>query len=238
MLNIAIVEDEKAAADNLCACLTRYTKDSGESFNIKVFDNGVKFLTGYQSNFDIVFMDIDMPDMDGLSAARKLRELDGKVVLIFVTNLAQFAIKGYEVDAMDYMLKPLNYPAFALKIKKAIRHCEKNETKEVYVTTGNGEVRFAASSVIFVEINVHHIVYHTESGDYPAYGTMKKVEQSLPAEGFYKCNSCYMVSLRHVSSVNGFTVTVGGHELIISHPRKKQFMEALHRYYGNVGGVN
>ena len=105
MVNIAVVEDNERERE----ILTEYLKRFSPQFAIEVFSSAVIFLTDYTPKYDIVFMDIDMPCLDGMSAAAKMRKLDDRTCLIFVTNLAKYAIKGYEVQAFDFMVKPLTY---------------------------------------------------------------------------------------------------------------------------------
>ena len=113
MFTVAIVEDEIDAARRLEVCLARYSQDHPDvRFDVTVFSEPTGFLDAYRPVWDIVFMDIEMPNMDGMSAARRLRVLDEQVILIFVTNMAQFAAKGYEVDALDYVIKPFSYNDF------------------------------------------------------------------------------------------------------------------------------
>ena len=232
MLNVAIVEDDKREADRLAEFLRRYAQDNGIRFNVKLFDSGIKFLDTYQAKYDIVFMDIDLPVLNGLETSRGLRKIDSTVALVFVTNLAQFAINGYEFDASDYMLKPLKYQSFSLKIKKVIDRCRRHRENEIKIKTPNGEVRFSSAAVIYVEVNLHNVTYHTEQGDYTAYGTMKQAAAQFPPEEFVLCNSCYLVNLRHVTMIEGYMIRLGEHELVISHPKRKKFIEALHAYYG------
>ena len=107
MYRIAIVEDEEQDYLRAQGYLNRYGQEKNISFNIQRYESAEVFLTNYQSQHDIVFMDIRMGGMDGMRAARKLREMDQAVILIFLTSLAQYAVQGYEVDALDYILKPL-----------------------------------------------------------------------------------------------------------------------------------
>ena len=232
-LNVAIVDDLPEEVEALAKLVERYCGKRGYELVLSRFNDSIRFIANYRSAYDLVFMDIDMPDMNGMQVAWQLRQTDEKVVLIFVTNLAQFAIQGYDVSATDYILKPVEYNVFAMKIRKAVQKCMRNHAKDVFVLTNGGEVRFSASSILYVEINAHSIIYHTESGDYSAYGTMKKVEQQLPPNEFFRCNYCFLVNLRHVSKIDGFIAYVGPYRVIISHPRKKKFIEALHGYYGN-----
>ena len=121
MRNIAIVEDEDAAASVLKGYIEKYAAKSGQQFHIERFTNGVDFLKDYQSIYSVVFMDIQMPQRDGMSTAFDLRELDKTVSIIFVTNLSQYAQKGYEVDAVSYLMKPVTYYDFELKFRINIK---------------------------------------------------------------------------------------------------------------------
>lgn len=109
LFSIAIVEDNDMEAQVLKEYLQRYASEMDSTIEIVRFNSGFKFLDGYKAKYDAVFMDIEMPDMDGMTAARKLRTYDKNIAIIFVTNMAKYAINGYEVDALDYFLKPVHY---------------------------------------------------------------------------------------------------------------------------------
>lgn len=235
MLNIAIVEDEWQCAKDLETCLKTYASEYKVEFNIFRYSKGTEFLFNYRSNFDIIFMDVDMPEMNGFQTAKKLRELDQNVLLIFVTFLAKYGHKGYEVDAMDYIIKPVEYETLRLKIEKAISRCRQKLNQEVMLPTREGEIRVSLSRLSYIEITGHDIVYHTDRGDFSYYGTLKMVEKLLPAGQFCRCNNGYLVNLRCVTRIEGDEVIVGDHRLQISRPRKKQFVEALHQYFMGTG---
>ena len=107
MLRIAIVEDEKDSLDRLTGLIKRYEKERDCECGVSVFGDGMNFVSDYCRVYDVVFMDIEMPFLDGMHAARKLRELDPSVMLVFVTRLASYALAGYEVDAAGYIVKPV-----------------------------------------------------------------------------------------------------------------------------------
>lgn len=104
MISVAIVEDNPTESENLCSLLKQYGDDASIEIKITKFDNGFKFLDGYKAVYDVVFLDIEMPEMDGMTVARKLRSFDRSIFIVFVTNMARYAIQGYEVDALDYFL--------------------------------------------------------------------------------------------------------------------------------------
>lgn len=233
MIGTAIVEDDNDAAEALARYLQRYGEEIDETFSVERFANAITFIENYKDNFDIVFMDIELPHMDGMSAAKLLRKRDNVVTLIFVTNMAQFAIKGYEVDALDFIVKPVKYHDFAFRMEKVVSRIRSREEKYLSVRESHGGyVKIIISHIKYVEIMNHKIVYHCEEGDFETYGTLKNVENILLDAHFARCNSCYLVNLKFVNSVKEFVVDVGGDKLKISQPKKKDFMRALNEYIG------
>ncbi|MBO4989036.1 MAG: response regulator transcription factor [Clostridia bacterium] len=226
MYQTAIVEDNERERETLKAYLERYS----DLFSVSVFSSAVDFLTNYVPKYDLVFMDIDMPYLDGMSAAKKLRETDDKVCIIFVTNLAKFAIKGYEVSAFDFIVKPVAYSNFALKMDRVMNHFAAKTEKEVLIRTEGNLVRVSVSNICYAEITNHKIVYHTVEKEIVSYGTLKSVEELLNDPLFVRCNKCYLVNLRFVSAIEGSFAIVGKDKLLISYPRRASFEKALADY--------
>ena len=123
MFKVAIVEDDRVASDTLKEYIERFAAEKNEKIEAEVFEDGLKFIGGYKPVYDIVFMDVVMPGINGIETAKKLREIDNGVVLVFITSMAQYAINGYEVDAADFLLKPVSYFTFSLKLAKIMRRC-------------------------------------------------------------------------------------------------------------------
>lgn len=146
--------------------------------------------------------------------------------------MAQYAVHGYEVDAMDYIVKPLNYFSFSLKMKRAVKQIHSREKQQFIINTRNGLVKTSIDEIKYVEVLGHKVIYHLEEKDVEAYGSMKKVMEELPNNTFALCNNCYYVNLYYVTSVEGYLVSIGEIQLQISHPRKKSFMKALNDYVG------
>ncbi len=233
MIKIAIVEDEKIQADNFIKYLNRFAIENDLKFSVTHFPNGARFLKTYRRQFDLVFMDIELPEMNGMEVSAKLREMDTDVIIIFVTNLAQYAVKGYEVDALDFVVKPVTYPVMALKVQRAvdrITRTVKRDSREISVKEGDYIRTIKHGNVKYVEILGHKIVFHTTEGVFKSYGTLKKLEEEFKDSNFQRCNSCYLVNLKFVSSVVGHSVFVDGEELQISQPRRKAFVRALNAY--------
>ena len=234
MIKIAIVEDELDYQEQLKNYLHQYEKESGEIFDITTFRDGDEIVYKYHSEFDIILMDVEMKLMDGMSAATEIRKMDKEVVIIFITNMAQYAIKGYEVDALDYVLKPVSYFAFTQRLMRAIERMKKRENKYILVNGKNGMTRLDVSKIYYVESIGHDLSFHTNTGEYLATGTMKDIEEELKNINFFRGNKGYMINLAHVESVEDGCAIVKGEALVLSRARKKEFMETLTKYWGEV----
>lgn len=227
MRNIAIVEDEDSAAALLKGYIEKYSEKTGQQFQVVRFKNGVEFLDGYKSSYSVVFMDIQMPQRNGMNVAFDLRKIDKTVSIIFVTNLSQYAQKGYEVDAVSYLIKPVSYYDFAMKFRKALDIYAMNEEQKIAIAVAGGLCRISTDKLMYVEVVKHRLYYHLVDDVIEVTGVLSKVENELKQYGFMRCNQCFLVNPKFVVSVKGFNVQVGNETLIISRPRKSAFMEEL-----------
>lgn len=231
MIRVAVVEDEAQAAKTVKEYLSRYEMENSIKFDLKTFPNAISLLERYTAEYDLIFMDIRMPYMNGMDAAHRLRALDQKVMLIFLTSLTQYAVAGYEVDALDYIIKPVNYYDFALKLTRAVKRIPAPETTDsITISTEVGWIRLDTGDIRYIETDGHHVLYHTLCGDYRQYSTLNDLEKKLVQYGFFRCNSCYLVNLRYVTSVKAYTAFLDICELKISQPRKKEFLRRLATY--------
>ncbi len=234
MIQIAIVEDEKEYSDQLTSYLKQYEQEKGQNFEITAFSDGDGILKDYHAQFDIILMDVEMRFVDGMSAAEEIRKVDAEVVIIFITNMAQYAIRGYAVDALDYVLKPVSYFAFSQRLQRAIGRMKKRETKTISLSTKNGVVRIDVADICFVESQGHTIFIHKKNEVLEMSGTMKNLEEQLSGESFFRGNKGYLINLAHVESVKDGCAIVNDNALVLSRARKKDFMEALTGYWGGV----
>lgn len=227
MVRIAVVEDSMTDWTILSDHLDRYGKTKLEKLSISRFPDGMDFISDYKADFDIILMDIDMPHMNGLDTARRLRQVDEDVALIFITNLAQYAINGYEVRALDFMVKPVEYGELEYKLDRALLYCHRHGGDTLTLESAGVARRVPLRTIYYVEVYNHSLIYHTADGDITAHGQLKDLESDSRFEGFAKCNSCYLVNCEQVMQVHPDHVLVGGDRLPISRRRKKTFMSRL-----------
>ncbi len=235
MMRVAIVEDDNAAAERLESYLNRFSEESGEATSVRRFSDPVGLLNRY-AGFDLVLMDIEMPNMNGMEGARRLREIDHSAKLIFVTNMAQYAAKGYEVEAMDFLVKPVVYSDFAFKMKRVQNAIRAGRKRELLIPIAGGIVRENADELVYVEVIGHRLTYHFMDRTVEARGTIGSTEEALKDLHLMRPHNSYLINPKFIDRVQSYTVTVNGEELSISRNRRKDFLQQLGDWYAK-GGV-
>ena len=235
MLRIAVVEDDKTYAAQLKEYLVRYGTEKNQKISVALFPDGEDIVTDYSAEFDIILMDVEMTFMDGMTTAERIREKDNEVVIIFITNMPQYAIQGYKVDALDYVLKPISYFAFSQRIERALTRVKKKEATYITVAQKGGKKKLNVDKICYVEVRDHDLIYHSTKGDIVTKSSMKEAEDTLGGTKFFRCNRCYLVNLEYVEDFRGNDVTVASDVIQVSRARKKAFMDALNDYMNEVG---
>lgn len=234
MIRIAIAEDEFQCAQQLRQYLDTFRQEYHQELEVTVYPNGQVLLDNFKGQFDLLLLDIEMPLLDGMTTAQRIRRRDPEVVILFITNMAQYAIRGYEVDALDYILKPVSYFSFSQRLNRAISRIRSRGKHFLVVPIKGGAKKLDVDSLYYVESQGHNLIFHAESGNYTAGGTMKEIEEKLSGLHFFRCNKGYLVALQHVDGIQDGCALVGGERLLISRSRKNEFLEALANYMGGV----
>lgn len=231
-MKTAIVDDDEKDLACLASHLAQFFRESGTPYTLVTFTSPVDFLAEYRPDFDFIIFDIDMPQLDGIETARLLREKDGDVLLMFVTNKPQYALDGYAVDAIDYVLKPVSYPDFRLKMQKVMRFFSQNVNPRLSVHTVDGIVCLNVSDICYIESRLHYLTYHTCRGDFKTRGKLNEIEPQLTPYHFARASVSFLVNLKHVESMNGDVITVSGDTLTVSRSKKASFLSAFTKYIG------
>ena len=236
MIRIAIVEDEKNYISILQEYLKQYETEHSVTFQVDTFSDGLDIVSDYSAKYDIILLDIQMTHLDGMKTAEKIRSLDEKVAIIFITSTVSFAVQGYMVDALGYVLKPVPYLAFSQILGKAVKQSLKEQSRYyIHIDVDGGQMRLDTAQIYYIESQRHHVLFHTEQGDFLTAGPMKKIEAELSSYGFSKCHNAYLVNLSHIIGVlQNNALLSNKSELPISRARKKAFMDDLTNYMGGI----
>ena len=162
MIRIAVIDDEKEEQERLLGYYQRLREEVHEDLDIHTYLSGDEFLSVQEEPFDLICLDIDMDGLDGISTAKEIRKKDEQVIIIFVTNMAQMAIRGYEVQALDFVVKPVNYYSFAMKMTNAFRMLKNRKSRNIVLTTASGMQKISTDDLYYVEVNGHYLYYHTK----------------------------------------------------------------------------
>ena len=232
MIHIAIVDDDDTDAANPTSLISRYYESDRSAYHITRFTDGDTFLDTYRAGFDALFLDIEMPGIDGLETAHRLREIDDHVVLVFTTKMAQYAAIGYDVDAVGYLVKPIDYFGFALKMRKVEDLVAKRQGVTIPLTVGTGTQFLSSHDVRYIEVLGHEVIYHTDTTAYKVWSSLKDAAALLEPVHFAAVSRYCLVNLKWVKAVTGDTVVVDGQTLPVSRSKRKPLMQALAAYYG------
>ena len=234
MQKIVILEDQTEQAERLRKMLEQYEATHSDfSYSLRLYDRAIPLLTGYKCDADVLFLDIQVPDLSGMEVARRIRAVDEKVMIIFITMLTQYAIEGYSVGAFDYVLKPVRYEEFSAKMDRVCRMlAHQSSSVTIEVRTKEETRRLNADDISYIEVSNHDILIHANGEVIRQWGNLKSYEDKLTTSHFVRCNACYLVNLKYVRGINGDCVTVGKDDLAVSKAKRKEFLMAVAQYKG------
>lgn len=234
MIKIAVVDDELEMSTCLESFIKKYESEHSIFCHVSVFNSSLAFLDDFDSNYDVIFLDVDMPHLDGLSLAKLIREKDSFVTIVFVSNLKKFVIKGYEVNAMDYIIKPVDYKTFEMKMDRIIAVSEKYKKKKIKLKTKDGFIVVDIMDITYIEVNGSYLTVHTIKDSFKVKGPLYVIAEELGNTHFALCNNCYLVNMNYVEKFDKTQVVVNGDNLLFSRHKKKEFLEKLDAYLGNL----
>lgn len=235
MLHLTFAEDDSTMAEQIQSYLQQYRAERGLELTVRSFTSGTELVRHYtESPCQILLLDIEMPGLNGMETARTIRAADPDVAIVFITNMAQYAIQGYEVDALDFVLKPINYFTFSTKLDRAFQRVQQRTHGTVCLQLPDGMRMFSTQDIYYLETQNRMLHYHTKQGVFSVRGSLAKAQKELEAYHFERCNQCYLVNLRYVTGVQKDTVTVAGDALEISRRNKVAFLAAVAAFVGGI----
>ncbi len=249
---IAIVDDEANVQETVENSLKNYAlkmnskpDDPKEySFEIHTYSNGEELLKENLEDFDIYFLDINMPGINGLKLAKQIRLVNTVSAIIFCTNYAQYAINGYEVDALGYIIKPINPVLFSMTMDRIMNFIDRRSIKRIRIKTAERVKLLNVASILYVEIKLHTLFFYVLNPDgtisiEKTRGSMHEAESNLSDKDFTRCSACYLVNLHHILSYAKANITIEGDiSLPVSRKYSKAFSKTLLSYFANFETIN
>ena len=227
-LRIAVCDDERKFIERFKEIIDKTYKSL--DIIIDEFTDGNELIKLFGSrNYDIVFLDIEMPAVDGLTLARKLREMSEDIYIVFLTGHIEYAVKGYEVNALRYLTKPPEAGA----VREVIDHVLKKQSgeKALWVKDRDGEHKIKLSDIIYIEAQNQKIVIYTADDEVEVRGKLSDYEEKLLSQGFFRIHRGYLVSLSKVKGFSGRDVTMSdGAVLPVGRTKEQSFKASLMSY--------
>lgn len=227
-MKFAIIENNAQDAERFTEYLNRFSKENRLCIEYEVFTDGITFLVKYKPIFDCVFFDIDLPHMSGIECATKFRQTNSTLPIVYVTSFGNYALDSYKTKAVDYLLKPYTYASFEMTMMEVVKSVSKNV--DIAIRNRNGAYRVSVSSILYIEMFRHYLIYHTDSGTIQVFGSMSQIVDQMKAFGFARCGASYLVNIRHIRAIEGTDVFVGDERLKISRAKKAEFIAAVNTF--------
>lgn len=233
MITIAVCDDSKNMVDAMKTYLDEYREKTGKELCVFTFLSGEELLNNYNCKYDIIFLDIKMPGMNGIQVAEKIREKDQEVIIIFLTSLMQHALDGYKVRAANYLIKPITKNRLKMEIDRWTMQLEQREEPFITVHNDQGNYKLLLKSISYIETYNRNLMIHTDQGNIVCYWKLKEMENMIKKYGFARNHSSYIVNLFYVSNIEKMEIKlITGERLPIGKSKKKEFMQELSSYWG------
>ena len=236
MLHIAICDDEKDFVASLTQLLEQYAAERDEEIKVTAYYDGIELIEHCDPTVELIFLDIQMHLVNGLEAARRIRQRNEKVGIIFLTTLNQYGLEGYKYQASNYIIKPMRYVRLKAVLDQWLKRHRRDPSPSIVVANDMGTYKIALNCLRYAETFNRKLLLHTEQENIICRKSMKELEQTLADKGFARCHTSYLVNLYFVKSVRTKSLEIElltGEVLPISQPKRKEFMERLAEYMGD-----
>lgn len=225
LVNIVICENDKNDQEFVKAKVIEILDDLNIEYEIKVYNSGDDLLEGYDKYTDIILLDIQMDGLDGMETARKIREFDDNVEIIFITSFVEYALEGYEVNAYRYLLKPVKDENLMTSLINCLN--DRNFVKRsIVIKEGDTRIKISLKDIMYIEVQGNDITVHTLKDTYRTKGTMSNFETEINSNMFVRCHKSYLVNLEYIKSIKRYTsILVNDEEVPLSRNKYKEIKD-------------
>ena len=228
LYRVAVVDDDPSICSRVRQFTGAFASAHGLDTSVEMYDTAEAFLDAAALQpFHLVLLDIQMPGMDGMECAMQLRKSDPNVLIIFITNMVQYAVQGYKADALDYLVKPFSDLQLEDSLHRALGRIRSTMPQTVTVRSSGGLTTVRISSIVYAEARNHTTLIHTSGTEIHCSMTLSSVETLLVPYGFFRCHAAFLVNLGMVDKVTATDAVVLGQNIPVSKHRRKEFLQAI-----------
>ena len=237
MLSIAVCDDEIMECCSMAGKIRGILEEMKISCTLRQFSSGQDLLCAIE-DFDIIFLDILMKDLDGMRTARIFREKKFDKILIFVSSSREYVFEAYDVEAFQYLLKPVDGGKLKRVLQRAVLKLERCPREFIIVTKERQSKKLFLDNIFYFEIRGRRIDAHGTDGIFTYYGQIGALEEQLCGKGFFRCHKSYLINLKHVDGYNRQEVILdNGEKIVIAKRRYEDFCKTVLEYFRTGGGM-
>ena len=237
MLSIAVCDDEVIECCNMARKIKEILEEMKIPCMIRQFRSGGELLQALES-FDIIFLDIIMQGLDGMKTARIFREKAFDKILIFVSSSREYVYEAYDVEAFQYLLKPVDDRKLKKVLQKAVLKTESRSQEFIIVSRERQKKKYFLDDIYYFEIKGRMVDVHGPEGIFTYYEQIGELENKLRDKGFFRCHKSFLINLKYVDGYNRQEVILeNGENIVIAKRRYEDFCQAVLKVMRENGGI-
>lgn len=237
MLSIAVCDDEVIECCNMAKRIKEIMEEMKMPCIIRQFQSGRELLQALES-FDIIFLDIIMQELDGMKTAQLFRKKAFDKILIFVSSSREYVFEAYDVEAFQYLLKPVDDRKLKSVLRKAVLKTERRSQEFIVVSRERQKKKLFLDDIYYFEINGRVVDVHGAEGIFTYYEQIGELEDKLRDKGFFRCHKSYLINLKYVDGYNRQEVILeNGETIVIAKRRYEEYCQKVLEVMRESGGI-
>ncbi|CEN26374.1 LytR/AlgR family response regulator transcription factor [Paraclostridium sordellii] len=232
-LSISICEDEKFYRDILKEYIHSILKSEYIEYELSIYSSGTEFFNNIDKKVDILLLDICLINESGMDIARKLRDINIKTEIIFITSMQNYVYEAYEVKAFRYMLKPIEYDLLSKYLKDCISEIL-NKNNMIVIKSNKNTLVLPINNILYIEVVRKIVTIYVLDGQHKIEISLKKLEKQLLNYSFFRCHNSYLVNLKAISGIKGNFIIINDYEVPVSRSKYKELQTKLAFTLGDI----
>ena len=232
-LSISIWEDEKFYRDILKEYIHSILKSEYIEYELSIYSSGTEFFNNIDKKVDILLLDICLINESGMDIARKLRDINIKTEIIFITSMQNYVYEAYEVKAFRYMLKPIEYDLLSKYLKDCISEIL-NKNNMIVIKSNKNTLVLPINNILYIEVVRKIVTIYVLDGQHKIEISLKKLEKQLLNYSFFRCHNSYLVNLKAISGIKGNFIIINDYEVPVSRSKYKELQTKLAFTLGDI----